>query len=191
MKKLMVFGAIVLVAVLALGVAGFAYAQSPAPQTPVAPFGAGRMYQQNPNGYAGALGARRGGPMGMRGFQGQAVDGTYGPLHEYQIEALAQAFGLTTDQIEAAHDNGQTLWDLVQTQNPDMTVEQFQSTMQEARTTALQNAVADGVISQTQADWMLQRMSYRQANGFGPGSGACTGAGPRGGMQSRWAPTQG
>ncbi|HEX6304820.1 MAG TPA: hypothetical protein VFZ76_11560, partial [Anaerolineales bacterium] len=61
-------------------------------------------------------------------------------------------------------------------------VETFRELMIEARTEALNQAAADGVISQEQAEWMQSRMNQMWSNGYGPGSGHCDGSGPRG----RW-----
>jgi hypothetical protein len=99
--------------------------------------------------------------------------------------ALAEAFGLTTDELAAAHAAGKTLWDIAQEQGK--TFEQFQALMLEARTSAFEAMVSDGVLSQEQADWMLERMGG--ADGYGLGSGGCgmsggAGYGMRGG--GRW-----
>lgn len=163
MKKLLIAGAVI--ALLAVAVVGYAFAQSPDPTAPTTPFG----------GYG-----RMGG--GMMGWRGQAQTGAYGPMHTYMINALAQAFGLTPEELQARHDAGETMWDIAQAQG--LSEEQFAEVMLQARTSALQQAVADGVLTQEQADWMLSRMNQMHANGFGPGTGGCTGAGPagRGGM---------
>lgn len=165
MKKIMIIAGVLLAAVVALGAVGLANAQSQTPQpgSPVAPNSAA----------TGVVG----GPMGgMRGFRGQATsNGEYGPLHTYMIDALAQAFNLTPEQLEAIHDSGSTLWAYEQEQG--MSAEQFQELMSQARSTALEQAVAAGAISQAQADWMLSRWSNMWAQGYGPGSANCDGTG--------------
>lgn len=160
MKKfLIVAGVVVVLAVLGIG---YAFAQSPTPGDPTAPAGPGQR------GWGG---------MGM---MGQAYNGDYGPLHTYMFDAMADAFGLTPEDLQARHDAGDTMWTIAQ--ELGITEERFLELMTQARTTALENAVADGVITQEQADWMLQRMTQMHANGFGPGSGGCMGGG-RAGMQ--------
>jgi len=46
-----------------------------------------------------------------------------------------------------------------------------------ARAAALQQAVADGVITQEFADGMLAHMDAMHGEGFGPGGGHCDGEG--------------
>ena len=50
--------------------------------------------------------------------------------------------------------------------------------MSTARTNAANQAVADGVITQAQADFMLQHMDSMMDNGFGPGFGPGNGSCP-------------
>jgi hypothetical protein len=173
MKKSLMIGAIAIavVAVLALGVTGWAYAQD---GQPVAPYNGG------------------GGWMGGRGMHGWAGDGQYGPMHDYMFPAMADAFGLTEAELQAAHDEGKTLWDIAQEQG--LTFEEFQTRMLEARRQAFEQMVAEGVISQEQASWMLERMSGARSGGYGPGmmgGGGCGGypsAGFGSGMRNggRW-----
>lgn len=172
MKKILIIGSILAAAVIALGATGLVYAQTQTPPNPGAPYG----------GYGFRGGGHGPGMMGGRfgGFQGQTSDGVYGPLHEYMINALAEAFDLTPAEIEAAHEEGKTLFELAQENG--FNVETFRELMIEARTDALNQAAADGVISQEQAEWMQSRMNQMWANGYGPGSGHCDGSGPRG----RW-----
>jgi hypothetical protein len=162
MKKAILTGAIVGIVILALGTAGFAYAQN---QNPMSAY-----FQEESEGtypYGSGMMGRGGYGRGMMG-QGAFGEGE-GLLHDYMAPALADAFGLTVDELEALHESGETLWDYAQEQG--MSQEEFFSTMQAARTVALNQAVADGVITQEQADWMLDHMGQ----GFGPGTGGCHG----------------
>ena len=160
MKKLLVISAIVVLAVLVLGVAGFAYAQSQNPPRPDYPYGRGMM---------GGWGNRGSGP-GMMGRLGQ--DG-YGPMHEYMEDAFAEALGISHDDLEAKLDAGETMWSIAQAQG--LSDDEIAKLMVDARTKALDKAVADGVLTQEQADWMSQHMQQMNGAGFGPG--ACHGAG--------------
>ena len=176
MKKLMIVSAVVLVAVVALGVAGFAYAQSQTPTTPQpgtmgGAYGRGMMGRWAQSGQVTAPGLAG---QGM-GFRGQMAGTGEGPLHDYMIDGFAQAFEMTPDQIEARLDAGDTIWTIAQEKG--LTPEQFATLMTQVRTDALNQAVTDGVITQAQADFMLQRTAQMQANGFGPGSGNCVGGG--------------
>ena len=163
MKKTLVILAVLGVAVLALGTAGYVYAQS---QTPPA----------TPQGYAPGTGMPFQGMRPARGgFQGQMMDEDGNPLHDYMVTALADTFGLTPEELEAMHDSGTTLWDYAAEQG--YTIEEFQALMQEVRNTALEQAVTDGVITQEQADWMSSH-APRMHNGAGQGD--CTDDGPHG-----------
>ncbi len=163
MKKGLLFVGILAVAIAALGLAGFAYAQAPTPQPPTG-FGPGMM---------GGRGGMMGGGGGMMGGYGSQSTGSYGPLHTYMIAAMAEAFGMTPEELQSLHDEGKTGWDIAQEQG--LTQEEFIALMTEARTQAVQQAVADGVITQEQADWMLSRM--QNMGGYGAGTGTCPGMG--------------
>jgi len=190
MKKWYLFGVLALVAALTLIVSGVALAQDetpPAPETPY--YGPGMMnrpYDGERGGWAGR-GAGRGG-WGMSG--GYYATGEYGPMHDAMMGAFAEAFGLSQEELEARQAAGETMWEIAEAQG--FSAEEFASLMTEARSEALEQAVAEGTITQEQADWMIQRMAQRQAYGYGPGSSACTGSGPtgspRGGARGgRWS----
>lgn len=145
MKKFLLIGtAIVAVAILALGVVGYAYAQTPVP--PTTPYGPG-------------MGGRGGGMMGggMRGgmMGGQYAAGETGPMHDYMLKTFAEALDMTPEALQAELDGGKTMWQVAQEKG--LTTEQIQALMTEARAAALKQMVADGTITQEQADWMLSR----------------------------------
>jgi hypothetical protein len=172
MKILLIVGAVIGVLVVALGATGAVFAQTQTPASPYGGFGPG------------------GRGMGGGGFRaGQLAGDAEGPLHDYMVGALAEAFGLEPEDIEAGHAAGQTLWQIAQEKG--ISAEDFRTLMIDARTKALNQAVADNVITQEQADWMLGRMNRGLANGLGPGSGICDGTGPHGaGMRAggfRWS----
>lgn len=79
-------------------------------------------------------------------------------------ELTAKALGITTDELQAAYDEGKPLAVLIYELGLDRTT--LRTNMQTAFDEALQQAVADGVITQAQADQLQD----------GPGFGA----GPRG-----------
>ena len=160
MKKLVLFSVVVIVALMALGVAGFAYAQAPQPTEPV-PYGPGMM--------------GRGGMMGRWNQSG--TSGQYGPMHEYMVGAMAEALGMTDEELDTELAAGKTMWQVAEEKG--LSTEEFQQLMIEARTSALEKLVADGVITQEQANWMQSRMQGRGGQGGCPMQG---GAG-RGG---RW-----
>jgi len=169
MKKLIVIGAFVMVAVLALGAAGFAYAQTLTPDNPETPYGPGMMgrWSEQENFGTGMMSRGNGRGFG-RGMMGRNAQDGSGLLHTYMVDAFAQALGTTSEDLQAQLDAGETMWTVDQAQG--LSVEEFTTLMVTARTSALNQAVADGVLTQEQADWMIQRMQQRQGGGFGPGN---------------------
>jgi len=140
MKKWLLIGSLALVAVIGVTLlAGVGIVNAQAP-TPGTPSGGG-----------------------MRG--GWMMGGDT-PMSEYMHAALAEKLGLTVEELEAKIAEGTTAWDLAEEKG--LTVEEFQAMMLEARTTALAQMVADGTITQEQADWMSQRGAGRMG-----GRGGC------------------
>lgn len=172
MKKLMLVSLIVIVAVMVLGTAGFAYAQTQQP--PSGDYGTGMM----------------GGGRGMRGGAfGAGMMGTYdgeeGLMHDYMLQGFADAFGLTVEELQGQLDAGETMYTIAEAQG--ISLEDFRALMIQVRTAALNQMVADGVFTQEQADWMLERMSQMGQGGYGSGSGSCQmGGGSFGGRGGRW-----
>jgi hypothetical protein len=89
-------------------------------------------------------------------------------------EAIADALDMTVEELQASHDAGKYFYDLALAQG--FTIDKFSALMQNARTTALDSAAADGVITQEQAEWMKTRGAGRGGRG-GPGNGICDGSG--------------
>ncbi len=104
-------------------------------------------------------------PQGFGGRGGWMMGGDT-PMSEYMHAALADKLGLTVEELEAKVAEGVTAWQIAEAQG--LTVEEFQALMLEARTEALTQMVADGVITQEQADWMSQRGAGRMG-----GRGGC------------------
>ncbi|MGW8251590.1 MAG: hypothetical protein ACWGO1_13170, partial [Anaerolineales bacterium] len=152
MKKITILTAVLLVLVAAIAISGMAFAQTQPPDDAYQPYG-GRQTWGPGGGMMGSRGSMMGGRWNQSGWGQTSPDG-YGPMHDSMISALAGAFNLTPEELEARHDAGETMWDIAQ--DLGLTQEQFQETMIQARTEALDQAVADGAISQEQADWMLE-----------------------------------
>ncbi len=106
-----------------------------------------------------------------------------GPLHDYMVNAMASALGISAADFEARRDAGATAYQIAL--NSGISADKIPALLADARLKALDAAVADKVISQAQADWMGSR-------GAGMGSGNCNGTGqPVGsGMRAggRWQP---
>jgi hypothetical protein len=95
----------------------------------------------------------------------------------YQDEmhaAIADALGMSVEELEQAMwEDGKTIWQLADEQG--ISQDEFLAAMQDAHDSVLAQMVADGVISQEQADWMSEHMAEGP---YGPGN--CPGwqAGP-------------
>lgn len=71
-------------------------------------------------------------------------------------ELVAEALGLTLEELEAARAEDLTLRDLIFEQ--DLTPAEFRENLKMAYEGAIEQAVIDGVITQRQADLLLERM---------------------------------
>ncbi len=164
MKKTLLIVAIAVLAIAALS-AGVAFAQGGNPPA---------------NGYSGM-----GGMMGGRGGYGG-----YSPVHDYVEKALAAELDLTEAQVEEAFAAGKTMSQIAL--DHGVTQADLATFMAEIHKTAFAAAVKDGVMTQEQADFMLQRMAqagYNYGNcpmggatGYGRGQGMMGG---RGGWQNQ------
>lgn len=155
LKNIMLIVAGMLLGVIVLGVAGYAFAQT---QTPPTPWGPGMK-------------SGRGG--GMMGGTGQGV------LHDYMLKAWAEAFEMSPEELQARLNQGDTMSTIAQEKG--LSQEAFFQMMAGVRTKAIQAAVADGVITQQQAEWMLSHMNRMGSGGFGARGGGNRGFGGRGG----------
>lgn len=127
-------GTVAVVAALALGGVGYAFAQSSTLQTEAA------TLVSNWQG---------GGPFGHHGPDGGGID------HEAIEAAAAQALGMTVEELQTARQAGKTLETLATEKGVDIAT--VQAAMEAARTDAVNKAVADGTITQAQADDILSR----------------------------------
>ena len=104
---------------------------------------------------------------------GPMLDGQ-GVLHTYMVAVFAEKLDLNVDDINARLAAGERMVDIAL--SAGVAVEEFPAFMTEVRSAALDAAVADGVITQEQADWMKSRGSGHG----GMGAGDCDGTGPQG-----------
>ncbi len=148
MKKWIIAGSLVvaLAVVAVFGWAGVAYAQSQQPPTPGQGFG-----------YGGMMGGGYG--YGMMGNSG------YGSMQQSMLDALAKALHLTPAQLQERINNGETPYQIAQSQG--LSQEQIQQVMEDAHDQALEQAVKDGTLTQAQADWMDQHMELMWSGDFG------------------------
>ncbi len=112
----------------------------------------------------------------------QTTQQNMGLLHDYMEKALAEKLGVPLATIEAQFDAGKTLYQIAL--DNGIAEADLPALMLEVRTTAINAAVADGVITQAQADRMSQSRDYGMGAGQGYGmmrGGTGTGAGTCGG----------
>lgn len=142
--------------------------------------GATNVYAQSPS--SAPLHGR--GPGGGRGFLG----GT-------GLEAAAGALNMTTDELTAALQSGKTLEQLAEEAGVD--VQDVKDAIQAAHATEMreriQQAVADGTITEENADWLLKGLDkgfIGVPGGFGIGGPHGPGFGPRPDQAPTTAPAQ-
>jgi hypothetical protein len=155
MNKLAVASIVVLVAIAAVGT-GVAAAQAPQPPTPDGGQGFGRGF----------------GPMGFAGR-----DGADGPMHDYMVNAIADALGMSASDFEARLEAGETAYQIASALG--ISPESIPGLLHEARGKALAAAAAAGVIPADQAAWMETRAA-------GMGAGNCLGNGAQMGFGRGW-----
>jgi hypothetical protein len=168
MKKILSIVSAVVIAVVIFG-AGFVFAQSNVAQAAGLPAGYGP-----------------GNMMGGRGSMGQ--------MHEYVEQALADKLGIAKTEVETALDGGKTMYQLA----IDKGIKEADVTalLTVVHKTAFTKAVADGVMTQAQADLMLQNMTANgftgtpMQNGTGMMRGARGGGQGQGGMMGGWNQAQ-
>jgi hypothetical protein len=221
MKKFLIIGLIVGLALIVVGGVGVVFARVQEANSPttvtvttsqnggtiVRQFGEGRSLQQNgngvivgPGGMMGQYGYQTGpngqnegkgygygpggmmggnqqgyGPGGMMGGRGGMMGGRGGLrgegfMHDYMISAFASSVGLTVDEVNTRLSKGDTPKEIALAQGK--TEAELPALWTQVRQDALKAAVAAGVITQAQADVMLQHMNNYTGEGFGPGFGA-------------------
>lgn len=115
-----------------------------------------------------ALGALGVGVAFAQGGQPPTGQGGYGWMHDYVEQALAAKLGLTEEQVEEQLAAGKPMYQIALDQG--IKQEELANFMNEVHKEAFAKAVKDGVMTQAQADWMLQRMQNMVQNGYGPGN---------------------
>lgn len=151
MNKFGILIVIIAVVTLALGTAGVAYAQF---TSPVPGSGTGVM-----------VGNSTGSNLG-----GANKTFNQGILDDYMIAPYADALDISTVDLEARLDNGETMVQIALSEG--LTFEQFRTMMIEVRTQAFEQAIKDGLLTQAQVGWMAQSgagqmIGSQLANGSG------------------------
>ena len=207
MKKILIIGLIVALALIIVGGAGVVYARVRGiDNTPVLTLNTiqngdeiVRQFRYGPGGMMDQFGDEScpGGKMGgfadgsCPGFNGNYGPGGmmggwgngYGPgmmgrglraeragfMHEYMIAAFASAVDLTVEELENRLADGETFKEIAIAQG--ITEAELPDFLTQVRQAALDQAVADEVITQAQADLMLEHMNNASGFGFGRGFG--------------------
>jgi len=104
-----------------------------------------------------------GGPHGKRGLDGAA------------LESVANVLDMSTDDLSAALEGGQTLQDLADKAGVDMQeiFDAMQAVREENMRENIAQAVEDGSMTQEKADWLLEGLDkgFLDGPGFGFGRG--------------------
>jgi uncharacterized protein YidB (DUF937 family) len=150
MKKTIIILAVVLVA--AMATTGFVYAQT-----------------SNPDNVTPGLGW-------MQGMHNQMMGGGFagmGVMHDTMVQALADKLGISVRDLNQQLAEENTMWQIAESKG--LSLDEFRSWMTEAHKVTIDKLVAEGKLTQQQADWMNSHMSQMIENGFGPGN--CPGYG--------------
>ena len=101
----------------------------------------------------------RHGMMGGRGLHGSQAG----------LDAVAEALGMTTDELQAALQDGKTLADLAEEKGVEIQAlrDAAEAAEKTARIEQIEQAVTDGDLTREQADWMIEGIQ----NGYGMQSG--------------------
>jgi hypothetical protein len=99
------------------------------------------------------------GMLGWRGMHGSQAG----------LEAVAEALGMTTDELQAALQDGKTLADLAEEKGVEIQAlrDAAEAAEKTARIEQIEQAVTDGDLTRTQADWMIEGIQ----NGYGMRAG--------------------
>jgi hypothetical protein len=152
MKKLLLIGTGFLLALVTFGVGGYALAQaftfdSVPEQSLLMQSTTGDL--DVPTGQVGK---------GLAPYDGWIDWYENEVLREYLWPAIAEAFGLTDEQAEAF----KIVWETKQGFREELTQEEIHATMEKAMSSAIDNALADGAITEEQAEFWRERVEQME-----------------------------
>lgn len=154
--------AVLAVGILAFGFTGEAFASQSDPAYP----GNGGMGGNGGNGGSGGRGSNGTGT----GIPLETNLNLEVSLDDVMAEMIASELGISVDELQAREAAGETLVEIGLSLGFD--TDTILAIHDQARIDALAQAVADGLISQEDADWLLSRMDNGQ---YGTSSGLCDG----------------
>jgi hypothetical protein len=117
---------------------------------------------------------------GMMGGSSGGMMGTGGALRTYMIDVFAQAIGMSSSDMQARLNAGETMWQVARSLG--LSDKEILAAMSSAHDKALEQAVKDGIITADQAKWMDEHMDQM----FSTGSASCHGA--NSGSMMNWQP---
>jgi hypothetical protein len=103
-----------------------------------------------------------------RGRMGPGMMGDWGrgerflPMQQYMLDAYAEALGMTSDDLQKELTSGKSMWDVASAKG--IAKENYGQFMIDAGTKALDKMVADGEITQKQADAMIETLQQNWQN---------------------------
>lgn len=168
MIKKVLFALAALVLAGSLAFAGLAFAQgdgAPASQSNAIKGPISQAQATQPPVPGSGWGMMSGGMMGSGGM-GRGMMRGGGVLYEYMQDAWADALDLTREELDSRLAAGEMHYAIAL--DLGVTAEEFPALMTEVRAAAVAAAVADGALTQAQADRMLAHTP-----GQGMGGGAC------------------
>ncbi len=192
MKKALLVVGVVLALFAVGGAVWVVNAQTDTPQTPDQDYNCPMGDYENGNGWGGHMGR---GMMGEYtnedGEYGCGVDGEYGPMHDTIVTALAEATGLSVDEINTRISNGETMFQIAG--DAGLSEEQVNELFTQAHQDAFESLGADDSFFQDRLDHMKEMWNGEFTPGFGrgghSGQGNCHGGdfeGMHGNMMDGW-----
>lgn len=107
------------------------------------------------------------------GGNGGMMGGTQqGLLHDEMVKVLAEKLGITVDDLNTRLANGETMYSIALAEG--FTADQAKTLMVDARIQAIDQAVANGDLTQAQADLMKTRSNMMGTGARGPNGAAGT-----------------
>ena len=160
MKKKFILIAGLSLTVIALSLVGYAFAQGQPPPPREYPTGPDMM-----NKFSGYDYETMGDGYGMMGSGMMSWNGEEGPMHESMIDSLAASLELSSEEIEARHDAGESHWEIAEAEG--LSDEEIKELMLSSHDAALEDAEVDGWLTPEQADWMNVHMKQMWDGEYG------------------------
>ncbi len=155
--------AVFAVGIVALGFTGNVQAEELTPILPGNGAGMGGNGGNGGNGRGGSNGTGTGVPLEMNINLDGAID-------DIMAQMIADALGISVEELQAREAAGETLVEIGVSLGFD--ADEVIAIHDQARADALAEAVASGLITQEQADWLLSRLDNGQ---YGVSLGLCDG----------------